>query len=360
MIDKYSLTPDWLFEKRQQYEKADPAIMERVIFALYLLEELSKTQLKFVFKGGTSLLLLMETPARFSIDIDIVVPSETAREALENELAKIPANSNFTRMVLDERRSYHPGIPKAHYKFIYNSFAIGKEQEILLDILFEETHYPLIVNRPILCEWIKTDIPDQLVATPDINSITGDKLTAFAPSTIGVPFKKEKEREIIKQLYDVGSLFELTTDIEIIKKAFTAMALNEISYRQDVPLTVDDVLDDIIQTGLILANRDKQSTAANNEKYKELTVGINQFKYFLYRGNFRIEEAQVASAKAAYLAALIKTNAADPPLRFDKEVPLKSYIIDHPNFNYLNKKIKNVPGGALFYWYQTITLLYPE
>ncbi len=38
-----------------------------------LLEGLSKSVLDFVFKGGTSLILLLNTLNRLSIDIDIIV-----------------------------------------------------------------------------------------------------------------------------------------------------------------------------------------------------------------------------------------------------------------------------------------------
>jgi len=37
--------------------------MESMIYALYLLEQLQLTGLDFIFKGGTSLILLMEEPA---------------------------------------------------------------------------------------------------------------------------------------------------------------------------------------------------------------------------------------------------------------------------------------------------------
>ncbi len=42
-----------------------------MIRALGLLEQLVINKLDFVFKGGTSLILLIDDPQRFSIDIDI-------------------------------------------------------------------------------------------------------------------------------------------------------------------------------------------------------------------------------------------------------------------------------------------------
>lgn len=359
MIDKSCLTAAWIAEKKEKYKKADPSIMERVIFALYLLEQLKLSGLEFVFKGGTSLLLLLNDAKRFSIDIDIVLPSGMDKDTLEGHLAKI-TGTVFKSYKLDERRSYKAGIPKAHYRFIYDSVVENKEQEILLDILFEQTHYPVMHQKPIATEWVKQDeiSATTTVNLPDINSITGDKLTAFAPNTTGVPYKAEKEREIIKQLFDVGNLFDAIDNLETLKTAFNEIAKVEIVYRNKQGTTPEVVLDDIIQTGLLLAKRDNQLNAEDSEKFKELSTGISQFNYFLYTGSFRIEDAQTASAKAAYMAAMIKTGDKGPIKRFDSETLLQSYLIEHPDYNYLNKKLRHVPGGALFYWNETVKLLF--
>ncbi len=94
MIDKASLSPEWLEEKRNKHRR-DPGIMEAMIHALYLLGHLKSTGLDFIFKGGTSLILLMEKPLRFSVDIDIIVKPGTGREELESYLSKISESSEF-------------------------------------------------------------------------------------------------------------------------------------------------------------------------------------------------------------------------------------------------------------------------
>jgi hypothetical protein len=370
MIDKVSLTKKWLDLKHKKYPKSDPGIIERVIYALYLLEQLKLTGLDFIFKGGTSLQLIMDEPSRFSVDIDIIVKPSLSNEKLEAFLEKIKDPEVFIRVELDERRSFKNEIPKAHYKFIYNSNVSTKdksnqiipnpEREILLDILFMENPYALIVERPIKSEWISQSGETVKVITPDINSITGDKLTAFAPSTIGVPYKAEKEREIMKQLFDIGVLFDLLDDLELFRQSFLIVAENEIQFRSEKKLSISDVLNDIIETGLILARRDQQNDAICSAKFIELSNGIRQFGPFLYKGNFRIEEAQLASAKAAYLAAIHLTGSTSTMVRFEASMTIDDLIITHPDFNFLNKKLKNInKGEALFYWRKTIELLYP-
>jgi len=70
MIEKNTYTIDWITDLRNKLGKRiDPKLVEKMIFALTLLEQLQLNNLNFVFKGGTALLLATETPKRFSIGI---------------------------------------------------------------------------------------------------------------------------------------------------------------------------------------------------------------------------------------------------------------------------------------------------
>jgi len=371
MIDLKTLSADWIAEKREKYRK-EPNLMESMIYALYLLEQLQLSGLEFIFKGGTSLILLMKEPKRFSVDIDIIVSPKIGKEELEAYLLSIKETSAFSRIDLDQRRSYQGDIPKAHYKCIYNSNFANKnkegqvipniEREILLDILFTENHYPILVKIPLETEWLSQNNERITITTPDINSILGDKLTAFAPNTIGVSYNVEKEKEIVKQLFDVGNLFDLLTDISVCKKSFLETAKEEIAYRPERKVeSVKQVLLDIIDTALLIAKKDILKTADEKVKFAEINTGINQFRHFVFVGTFDILKAQVAAAKAAYLAAIILTDTKEDIKKFSEKIPLTDYMITHTNYNFLNKRLKFVAKGeALFYWYQTIKLLTNE
>jgi hypothetical protein len=370
MIDLKTLSADWITVKRKKYCK-DPTLMESMIYALYLLEQLQLSGLDFIFKGGTSLILLMKEPKRFSVDIDIIVSPKISKEELEKHLSKIEETSAFTRMELDEKRSYQGDIPKAHYKFLYNSNFTNKnqsgqvvsnpEREILLDILFAENHYPKLVETSLGTEWILQTDKSVLVITPDINSILGDKLTAFAPNTTGIPYNAEKEKEILKQLFDIGNLFDLLTDITVFKKSFLETAKGEIEYRPERKIkSVEQVLQDTIDTALLIAKKDILKTEDEKAKFTEINIGINQFRNFVFVGKFEILEAQVASAKAAYLASVILADKNELT-KFSETIPLTDYLISNTNYNFLNKRLKFVAKGeALFYWFQTIKLLTNE
>ncbi len=370
MIDFKTLSAEWIAEKRKKYSK-DPTLMESMIYALYLLEQLQLSGLDFIFKGGTSLILLIKEPKRFSVDIDIIVSPKIGKEELEKYLSKIETASAFSRMELDKRRSYQGDIPKAHYKFIYNSHFATKnqagqvvsnpEREILLDILFAENHYPKLVEIPLETDWLLQDDKRIVVTTPDINSILGDKLTAFAPNTTGVPYNVEKEKEILKQLFDIGNLFDLLTDLDIFKQSFLETAKDEIKYRPEREIkSVEQVLHDIIETSLLIAKKEILKTEDEKEKFAEINIGINQFRHFVFIGKFEILEAQVASAKSAYLASVILTNSNELQ-KFNEAIPLDNYLITNTDYNFLNKRLKFVAKGeALFYWFQTIKLLTNE
>jgi len=371
MIKPESLSAEWISERRKKFSK-DPAIMEAMIHALYLLEHLKLTGLEFIFKGGTSLVLLMDQPKRFSVDIDIILKPTVTKEILETYLSKIVATSAFTGMELDERRSYQEGIPKAHYKFFYESNIGTKDREgnvisnpqreILLDIVFAENPYPETIERPIETEWLIQEGASVKIIMPNIDSIAGDKLTAFAPNTIGVPYGIEKEKEIMKQLFDIGCLYDEIKDIEVVKQSFRNSVKSEIEYRPERKIeSAEQVLQDIIDTSLLISGIVNLSKNEESLPLGEINSGINQFKHYLFERTFGLMEAKVASSKAALLAVIIlKDHKGDLP-KFSPDIPLTDYMISNPDYNHLNKRLKFVAQGeALFYWFQTLKILFPE
>lgn len=83
MINEKCFTEEWLdsFKRLSEHRRVDKIILEKMIYALHLLERLRANGLNFIFKGGTSLVLLLEEGSRFSIDIDIIC--KTNQEELE-------------------------------------------------------------------------------------------------------------------------------------------------------------------------------------------------------------------------------------------------------------------------------------
>ncbi len=94
MIDKECFTREWIEKVRNDNPPADPTIVEKTIYAFELLSRLIIGSLDFIFKGGTSLLLLLDNPRRLSIDIDI--STNETEEKVEKILAQIVKDSGFT------------------------------------------------------------------------------------------------------------------------------------------------------------------------------------------------------------------------------------------------------------------------
>lgn len=360
MILPSSYTPDWIREKRKTYSKSDPTIMEKVIYALSLVEQLAHAGLNFTFKGGTSLLLILPEPKRFSIDVDIITTE--SREKLEAVLDAVCEARVFTRFELDGFRSYKPGIPKAHYLLTFFSQWDNKEKVILLDVLFEEHGYPALIQAPIVNEWVETDTNPVTVQIPSADSITGDKLTAYAPNTVGIRFRvehadggvTEKQMEVMKQLFDIGILFDRLTNLTHFRQSFETTSKKEITYRVELNLTVEDILNDIIDTSLMIASLGKSFDPKGD--YPHIATGINQLKSYIYNGTFRSDEAVLASSKAAYLAAIVLTRYDGEIHRWREGNDIKQYFIAPVDYQFLNKR-RNIPGGPLFYWYHTLSLL---
>ena len=367
MINNKSFTKEWLdsFRAKKEHKSINVTILEKMVHALSLLEHLKIAGLDFVFKGGTSLVLLLKEGNRFSIDIDII--SSVEREKLEEILDVVVANSHFKKHILNERRSYKEGVPKAHYTFefdsVYNPNVPGT---ILLDILFDSPHYPELIESSINTQWLSVDETATTTTTPSINAICGDKLTAFAPETIGIPYYKQEQlfaMEICKQLFDLGKLFESITDMATVKKSFSAFAKAELSYRSSDKdfssrkLTETDVLWDSLNTCAVITKRERNTTAETKKKFADLNLGIRSFgSAFLMARHFRIEEVMAASARVGYLNAILLQPKA-MPIEYYQGQDIEELTIEKADWAFLNR-LKRQPDKSIFYyWYKAVELL---
>ena len=308
MIDKENITLAWIEKVSKANRNADKILVEKVIRALLLLEGLVKQKLSFVFKGGTALMLHLNSAKRLSIDIDIIMPEKP--DNLNETLVKVAEEQGFIRKE-EQKRTANTKIDKAHYKFFYTPLhKTSKDEEyVLLDILFEAVQYQKLENIKIQTSFVPEKEAPLSVKSPCLADITGDKLTAFAPNTTGIPYFKGEDSmsmEIIKQLYDIGNLADNVSDIDIIKSTFKMFAITELSYREPDDITEQDVIKDIYQTALCIVTRG----ADGKGNFDELQKGIQRISRFVFSESYHLEKAITHASKAAYLATLIKVDAA--------------------------------------------------
>jgi len=350
MISEKTLNIEWIKTVSSKNRNVDKILIEKVIRALLLLEGLSECELDFVFKGGTALMLMLDSTKRLSIDIDIVTSDKSN---LEPMLEKFLERKYFTRLELQERKA-DSDIDKAHYKFYYKPVhkTAQEEEYILLDILFEKLQYQKVLSIDIDSSFLQQSGNAAKVNVPCFEEMLGDKLTAFAPNTTGIPYLKNghsKSMEIIKQLYDIGNLFDVSNDLETIQESFRRFAMSELSYR-NLEKNQGIVLKDIFKTALCISTRGKEGDG----DFLALQKGISQIRAFIFSESFQIEKAIIRAAKVAYLSKLIelKENTLE---RFENALQIKDWTIEQPFYNRLNRLKKSNPH-AFFYWYKTYEL----
>ena len=75
----------------QSKSRRDPQLIERALYAMGLLEALTQTGMKFIFKGGSCLMVLLPRLMRLSTDIDIIVdPSTDVKQYIEKAAEIFP------------------------------------------------------------------------------------------------------------------------------------------------------------------------------------------------------------------------------------------------------------------------------
>jgi hypothetical protein len=341
MITQKSITKEWI-EAVAKSNKADKVLVEKVIRALLLLEGLSESGLDYVFKGGTALMLLFHSSKRLSIDIDIIVPKK--EKDLTDILQTICTTKGFTHFEKQERIA-GTTIDKEHYKLMFMSSLNNQESHILLDILKEGIHYQDIIEFPIDSTFVSQENDPVMVHLPDFNNILGDKLTAFAPNTTVIPYRKgnkEMGMEIIKQMYDIGCLCDKVNSPHTVSEVFASFAETELLYRTNQN-SINDVLDDIIETALSVCLRQSQGKT----DFNILSKGIMQVKPFIFSEPFHLEKAITHAAKAVYIASAIKYGIKDFS-HFSRDIDMKGWIITELMNTKLNK-IKKSDPEAFFY-----------
>jgi len=347
MIPPDRHTREWIVAQQVRLGMADPIILEKAVFALTLLDLLARSDLDFVFKGGTALLLHLPRPNRLSIDIDIVC--NVPKSNLETALEEVIRSSPFLRW--DEQIRGQRGLPgRRHYRFHFQSPTQGQEMHILLDVLTEPNVLTHLVERPVNTAFLEVAEPIS-VKTPRLESLLADKLTAFAPGTIGVPLTAQFSQQVIKQLFDIAQLYDHARELSILaednRNAFGA----EARYR-GFPGSYSDYLDDVILSAFHVCSLDLKGAPKDRDEENRLyRRGITQLGNHLVSVPFRLPEAKVAAAKAARLAMLLKSSDLSnslPVFEPTLTVGLREKQLAEP-FACLNR-LKSFAPEVFYYW----------
>lgn len=118
-------------------------MVEKDMVQSMFLSELSKAELPFVFKGGTSLSKAYNMIDRFSEDIDLSMnrkPTESERKASKELIIQIAESLGMTLGNPDKIRSRYD---YNKYVFKYMSLFVSMPVEIIIETSYYQTAYPV-------------------------------------------------------------------------------------------------------------------------------------------------------------------------------------------------------------------------
>lgn len=347
MIKKETFTKNNIDRIVSKYH-IDYELSQRAIFALGLVEALLKVGTEFIFKGGSSLMLLFDVPKRLSTDVDILVPLGYDIEHYLNEASKIfPFKS-----IEESKRKTNKKIEKRHFRITYQSTNSNRDLSVLVDILFAENHYKSLLKLPLNNDLLITDGDDYFVDVPSSESLLADKLTAFAPHTIGInffneDFSNDKCLEVIKQFYDVACLFNIAKDFNALKETYKQIALEEIKYRE-LNITPKDCLLDSFNSALSILSLGKFM----KEDYKNYVSGFKKISGHIIEKRLNVNNASIYASKIMFLSACIIKNINPFNYHITEQELLK--IIPYNQINFVKKANKD----AFCYAASAILMLY--
>lgn len=295
MIDKRVYEIEYIRELQKKYE-SDPGLIERALYAFVLLEAITSVGMPFCFKGGTSLMLIVDKPARLSTDIDIMVePGTDVDEYIEKASKIFP----FVSKEEDVRKGKN-NIVKRHFKFTYFSPVRKKDFYILLDVVFADLPYAKTIKKEINNELLLTSGDNLSVNIPTSDCLLGDKLTAFAPHTTGIPLGCGRELEIAKQLFDTATLCDYLDDYELFAETYAEAVRAETAFR-GAGWSRDEVLVDTIRACKSIISRGTIDT----EDYSEYLIGIKSLRNHILLKGYNTDDATWKACKVMYLASCL-------------------------------------------------------
>lgn len=269
---------------RDHYEAhaglAPPHLAELVVHCLELVAALASRELPFRFKGGNSLLILLEDPQRFSIDVDIVTTVD--RDALTAHVGAVTAMSDvFTRWESRAPKT-KPWLPLVSYKLFFESaYQPADAAFVMLDAVLAPPVYPG-TRRPVRCGALYEAAVE--VEVPTVSGLIGDKLLTIGPSTLGIPVGKNKAAQRLKHVFDVATLSRRGFDPEAVRESLRATRAQEEAI-QGHSFTWDQILTDTRRfCGLPLDHAQPPAAEATTDPYlAEIASGFEEFRRHLFR-----------------------------------------------------------------------------
>jgi hypothetical protein len=261
---------------------ASSVLAEQAIHCLELVAELASVGLSFQFKGGNSLLLILNEPKRFSIDVDVA--SDKSRDEIEAALDEaVKKFGVFTRW---ERRQHKtkPWLPMTSYYLYYNSVIDPQpDTNIMFDVQMRRSAYRTEFKKVCCGDLYRSEAKTEL---PLPSSIISDKLLTLGPATLGIPIGKGKEAQRLKHVYDVSRLSKTLPDANNIRESFRQCLDQENDLQETRNFTADDILKDTLTFLWTTARHDTKPASSDIPALDENIRGLEPFAGHLFESGY--------------------------------------------------------------------------
>ena len=196
-------------------------MIEKDIIQSMFLYELSKSEIPFVFKGGTSLSKAYQVIDRFSEDIDLSLPVKPTDREKKKSKEIILGIAEKLGFILDNEEEIKSRYDYNKYVFKYESLFTEIKPEIIVETSYYQKVYPVVKHNiythvGLFCEQKQIEFPipfDAMNFEMNVQSMERtfiDKVFAICDYRIQNMFERDS-----RHLYDVAKIFPL---IEINEK----------------------------------------------------------------------------------------------------------------------------------------------
>jgi hypothetical protein len=318
-------------------------LAEQALHCLELAAQLSTAGLSFQFKGGNSLLVILDHPQRFSIDVDIA--TDEPREAIERCLDRIVAEYGvFTRWHRRQHKT-KPWLPVASYYLHYRSvYGTDDEQSVMLDVQLRRSPYKTERKALVSGRLYRCDVEVEL---PLASSVIGDKLLTVGPFTLGIPLGKGKEAQRLKHIYDVSVLLATRPNLDEIRDSFDA-CLGHENDLQEKTVGAQEIMKDTVAFcgSTALSDMEPELSDGLPPQLRESAVGFLPFTGHLLTDDYSWQRLQSDMARVALCIVAVCLPAVPHEL-FDAAL---NGQLPSPSNGYLSREAFGANRAARSLW----------
>jgi hypothetical protein len=277
-----------------------------VVHCLELVSQLSHQGLKYRFKGGNSLLLLLEDPQRFSIDVDIVTAE--SKEAMMAAVEAVTAACDVLHRFESRAPQTKPWLPMISFKLYFDScYVPADEAFVMLDVVLEPPPYPGVL-RQVRCGALYESNAEAEV--PSVSGLIGDKLLTIGPSTLGIPVGKGKAAQRLKHVFDVSLLIQQGYELEAVREAIRGCQTQEERIQRSSYFWSEIAADTQSFCSEALAHETlpEPSSLTESSYLYEIVTGFDGFREHLFRTDYTW---QMLQADCGRVVELVKELGSD-------------------------------------------------